>query len=61
MPLPGFESLARKVKRALETADFAFDTDVDVALPEIDIRASGEPFVRLGKQHRVAARAVSRR
>ena len=51
MPLPGFESLAEKVKRTLETGDFEFDTAVDVALPEIGRRASGEPFVRLGKQH----------
>jgi hypothetical protein len=51
VPLPGFEPLAEKVKRTLETGDFEFDTAVDVALPEIGKRASGEPFVRLGKQH----------
>jgi ribose-phosphate pyrophosphokinase len=51
VPLPGFEALAREVRRLLETADFEFETAVDVALPEFGTRASGEPFLRLGKQH----------
>jgi ribose-phosphate pyrophosphokinase len=51
VPLPGYEVLARKVKHKLETTEFAFETAVDVAEPEYGERASGEPFVRLGKQH----------
>jgi ribose-phosphate pyrophosphokinase len=51
VPLPGFEILAQKVKRKLETASFEFETAVDVAEPEYGQRASGEPFIRLGKQH----------
>ena len=51
VPLPGFESLARKVKQKIETDGFDFDTAVDVAEPHYGHRASGEPFVRLGKQH----------
>jgi ribose-phosphate pyrophosphokinase len=51
VPLPGFESLARKVKEKLESDGFDFETAVDIAEPEFGLRASGEPFVRLGKQH----------
>jgi ribose-phosphate pyrophosphokinase len=51
VPLPGFEAQANAVKRKLETSDFDLETAVDVAVPEFGERASGEPFVRLGKQH----------
>ena len=51
VPMPGFEALAQQVKETLEHADFEFQTFVDVAQPEFGERASGEPFVRLGKQH----------
>jgi len=51
VPLPGFEPLADRVKTQLEKNGFEFETTVDVAVPEFGTRASGEPFVRLGKEH----------
>lgn len=51
VPLPGFESLARQVKDKLEGNGFRFETTVDIAAPEFGERSSGEPYVRLGKQH----------
>jgi ribose-phosphate pyrophosphokinase len=51
VPLPGFELLAERVKTKLETDEFEFETTVDIAQPELGERASGEPYVRLGKQH----------
>ena len=51
VPLPGFQSLARKVKHKLETDNFEFETTADIAEPEYGERASAEPYVRLGKQH----------
>ncbi len=51
VPLPGFEPMADRVKKWLENSEFDFFTTVDVAVPEFGQRSSGEPFIRLGKQH----------
>jgi phosphoribosylpyrophosphate synthetase len=51
IPLPGFGTLAQRVKRAIEGRSHGFPTQVDIARPEFGLRASGEPFVRLGKDH----------
>lgn len=51
VPMPGFEPLARDAKDRLEGGDYQFETLVDISLPEVGLRASGELFVRLGKDH----------
>lgn len=51
VPMPGFERLARDVKGRIEQGSYAFETPVDIAEPEFGLRSSGEPFVRLGKEH----------
>jgi len=57
VPMPGFEDLATRIKWIIEqkTPDTKhtdrIKTPVDVVAPEISLRPSGEPFVRLGKQH----------
>jgi phosphoribosylpyrophosphate synthetase len=51
IPMPGFEPLAEQVKRKIEQGDYDFETSVDIAQPELGTRASGEPYVRMGKEH----------
>ncbi|HIF05759.1 MAG TPA: ribose-phosphate pyrophosphokinase [Gemmatimonadetes bacterium] len=51
IPMPGFEDLAREVKRRVEVGRYEFDTSIDVADFEFGYRASGEPYVRFGKEH----------
>lgn len=51
MPMPGFETLAERVRDEFERSGFQFGTSVDIATPEFGSRSSGEPFVRLGKEH----------
>jgi len=51
IPMPGFESLASEVKTRVEAGTYEFDTSIDVADFEFGYRASGEPYVRLGKEH----------
>ena len=51
VPLPGFETLAQKVKTKIENDGYAFETSVDIAEPELGYRSSGEPYMRLGKEH----------
>ncbi|MDD9934559.1 MAG: ribose-phosphate diphosphokinase [Myxococcales bacterium] len=51
IPMPGFEQLAREVKERIEQDRYEFETAVDIAAPEFGFRSSGEPFVRLGKEH----------
>jgi len=51
IPMPGFESLALGVKSRVEAGSYEFDTAIDVADFEFGYRASGEPYVRLGKEH----------
>ena len=51
IPMPGFESLALEVKSRVEAGSYQFDTSIDVADFEFGYRASGEPYVRLGKEH----------
>jgi ribose-phosphate pyrophosphokinase len=51
IPMPGFESLALEVERRIEADRYQFDTPVDVADFEFGHRASGEPYIRLGKEH----------
>lgn len=51
VPMPGFEQLANKVKAQLEQGHYQFDTAVDVAVPEFGVRSSGEPYVRMAKDH----------
>ena len=51
IPMPGFEALALEVKRRVEAGSYEFDTSIDVADFEFGYRASGEPYVRLGKEH----------
>jgi len=51
IPMTGFESLAFEVKSRVEVGSYEFDTSIDVAEFEFAYRASGEPYVRLGKEH----------
>ncbi len=51
VPLPGFEALAVEAKQRLERREPGFPTTVDIAVAEFGERSSGEPFIRLGKQH----------
>ncbi len=51
IPMPGFEDLALEVKGRVEAGSYEFDTSIDVADFEFGYRASGEPYVRLGKEH----------
>lgn len=51
MPMPGFEQLAKRVQSEFDRAGFQFATSVDIAEPEFGFRSSGEPYVRLGKEH----------
>jgi len=51
VPMPGFEELAEKVRGKLEKDGYEFETSVDIATPEFGVRSSGEPYVRLGKEH----------
>lgn len=53
VPLPGFEPLAQAVRSKIEEIGKQEDreTPVDIALPEFGKRASGEPLLRLGKEH----------
>lgn len=50
IPLPGFEELAEKVKKLIEF-DRGQESFVDVALPKFGHRASGEPYLKLSKDH----------
>jgi ribose-phosphate pyrophosphokinase len=51
VPLPGFEGLAHDVKARINDRTFQFATSADVAEPKFGYRASGEPYLRLGKEH----------
>lgn len=49
VPLSGFVDLAQNI--ASHIASNHSDTPVDIVIPEFGTRASGEPFVKLGKDH----------
>ncbi|MFH1631620.1 MAG: hypothetical protein ABIA47_01160 [bacterium] len=54
LPMPGFEPLAEQVKTEVELRgrrDDEKETPVDIVTPKFGLRASGEPFLRLGKSH----------
>jgi len=53
VPLPGFIDLAAQIKELIEklTGPKRHPTKVDIAIPEFGERASGEPYVRLSKDH----------
>ncbi len=51
VPLPGFEKMAIEVKEHLERREPGFPTTVDIAVADFGERSSGEPYIRLGKQH----------
>ena len=51
VPMPGFEGLAGEVQRRISGGPREYATPVDVAEPQFGYRASGEPYLRLGKQH----------
>ena len=52
--MPGFEPQARRVAETIlsySRGKTKSETPVDVVIPEFGFRASGEPFLRLGKRH----------
>lgn len=56
VPMPGFERMAERIRRKIveignEGGRESWSTPVDVAEPKYDHRASGEPFLQLGKRH----------
>lgn len=57
VPMPGFEDVANRVAekvRAMATdkaEQNLHDTPVDIAYPQFGTRPSGEPYLRLGKEH----------
>jgi len=55
IPLPHFGASAEKLKEIIEGKRDAkkseIFTPVDIAVPEFGTRASGEPYIRLGKDH----------
>ena len=51
--LPGFLKLAKTIKPLIEELGESGKrpTPVDIVEPEFGLRASGEPYIRLGKDH----------
>lgn len=49
VPMPGFVGIALKIKKIFQ--DRYPDTPIDIAVPEFGNRSSGEPFVKLTKDH----------
>ena len=49
VPLPAFIDLAMAVKQLIEKNEVG--TPVDIVIPKFPLRASGEPFIQLGKEH----------
>lgn len=45
--MPGFDSWAERIKVKIEARGFT----VDIARPEFGLRPSGEPYLRMGKDH----------
>lgn len=54
VPMTGFEGVAKQLRAFIETKSSGVGleyTPVDIATPYFNLRPSGEPFVRLGKDH----------
>ena len=53
IPMPGFEEQTERVKPIIEgkTRDEHRLTPVDIVRPEFGRRASGEPYIRMAKEH----------
>lgn len=56
VPMPGFEEMASDVADRIrqiggQNGEDRWPTPVDIAQPKFDCRASGEPFLQLGKRH----------
>jgi ribose-phosphate pyrophosphokinase len=54
VPTPGYESIANEVAGCIRERSQRRDrrtTPVDVVEPKFGLRASGEPFLKLGKEH----------
>lgn len=54
VPTPGYETIANAAAEHIRGRSKCADrrtTPVDVVEPKFELRASGEPFLKLGKEH----------